>query len=228
MVTARLVSNGVGIGEHVNVLAQRLTIAGLFLFFIGTGEFSQFVMRSSEALLSQSSGVASVNVVALFDQLVATTLSLYTGELFNLGQEIAALFAFVIGMAIVANIVVAYIEVYVAFSAGVIALAFGALTNTRHFAISYLKRCAGRIFRLFTALLIGALAIRLLQIELDGEGSIFALVGALITLLAIMRKLPSAVEQSIFGKSGITRADDIGAKTAKTPLSLARLLGAPV
>ena len=168
---------------------------------------------------------ASVNVIALFDLLFAYTIELWTKTYWNLAQEMAALVAFLIGIGIVALIIVAYIEVYIAFSAALIALAFGAFSRSRQIAVTYLKRCVSRVFRLFTALVIGVVATRLLQSEVEGAGQPFMLIGLLVILLVAMRSVPGAVEQSIFRVSSITADDQLSSKVRGSPLALSRFIG---
>lgn len=224
-VTAQMVVGGMGIGALTKTLATRLTFAGLFLFLLNSVGFAALVTQSAEALLMESEPNASVNVIALFDLLFAYTIELWTKTYWNLAQEIAALVAFIIGIGIVALIIVAYIEVYIAFSAALIALAFGAFSRSRNIAVTYLKRCISRVFRLFTALVIGVVVTRLLQSEVEGAGSPFMLIGLLLILLLAMRHVPAAVEQSIFRVSSITADDQIGSKVRGSPLALSRFIG---
>lgn len=224
-VTANMVVGGMGIGALTKTLATRLAFAGLFLFLLNSVGFATLVTRSAEALLMQTEPNASVNVIALFDLLFAYTIELWTKTYWNLAQEMAALVAFLIGIGIVALIIVAYIEVYIAFSAALIALAFGAFSRSRQIAVTYLKRCVSRVFRLFTALVIGVVATRLLQSEVEGAGQPFMLIGLLVILLVAMRSVPAAVEQSIFRVSSITADDQIGSKVRSSPLALSRFIG---
>ena len=94
------------------------------------------------------------------------TFDLFGRSTIGIAEKFAAILVLIIGTMIIAMIVISYMEVYLSFGASFIALGFGGYSGTRHFAVNYLKRTVGRVFRLFTALFCGSIMSVLLGAEL--------------------------------------------------------------
>ena len=155
------------------------TKVGSCSVIINLGNYSDLVIRSADGLLEQTSSGASINIIDLFDRISEAAFRLLGSEWYGWGgidfdgiiSKVAAIPVFLLGITLVGLIIIGYIETYLAFSAAVVALAFGGFTGTRHIAISYLKRCVGRVLRLFTALLTGAMASVLITQDLGNDAS---------------------------------------------------------
>lgn len=226
--TAQAVSRGAGTGEYMSALLSRIVLGGVFLFIINLGNYSDLVIRTADGLLSQSTSGASINVVDLFDRVLAMTFDLYGRGTFNIADKFAAVMVLFLGVIIIGLIVLAYLEVYLAFGAAFIALGFGGFSGTRHLAINYMKRAVGRVFRLFTALFCGALLSVMLTKQLEtSSGDGILLVGILTILLFVILKVPSAVEQAVVGAVSISAAETLGSAVKGSPRNLARLGGLP-
>lgn len=226
--TAQYVGRGAGLGEYISALSFRIVLAGLFLFIINLGNYSDLVIRSADGLLDQTTSGASINVVDLFDNVLAASFELFGRSTFAIAEKFAAIMVLFLGAIIIGLILVAYMEVYLAFGAAFVALGFGGFSGTRHIAINYLKRSVGRVFRLFTALFCGALLSVLLAAEFEtGEGDGMLLVGIMTILLFVILKVPSAVEQAVVGTVSISTAETFGSAIKGTPRNLARLGGLP-
>ena len=225
--TARQVVDGVGIGKLFSALAARTAVAGAFLFLINLGNFSDLIIRSSDALLMETSEDASINVIDLFNRLLGTTFELFGRSSFALDEKFAALVILFLGTLIIGLIIMSYMEVYLAFGAGLIALGFGGFSKTQHIAVNYMKRAVGRVFRLFTALFCGALLSVLLIAELAPEdGDHMLLAGILVVLFFVILRVPSAVEQAVVGAVSISSAETLSAAIRGTPMKLIRSGGA--
>ena len=102
-------------------------------------------------------------------------------------------------------------EAYLSFAAAIVALAFAGFTGTRHIAVSYLKRCVGRVLRLFTALFTGAMASVLLTQDMDNNSSDpLILIGVLVVLVFVTLTVPTAVEQSVTGQTSTSAGQALG------------------
>ena len=221
--TARQVVDGVGIGKLFSALAARTVVAGAFLFLINLGNFSDLVIRSSDALLMETSEDASINVIDLFNRLLGTTFELFGRSTFAVDEKFAAVVILFLGTLIIGLIIMSYMEVYLAFGAGLVALGFGSFSKTQHIAVNYMKRAVGRVFRLFTALFCGALLSVLLIAELDPEdGDHMLLASIMVILVFVILRVPSAVEQAVVGSVSISSSETLSAAIRGTPMKLIR------
>jgi hypothetical protein len=225
--TARQVIDGVGIGKLFSALAARTVVAGAFLFLINLGNFSDLVIRSSDALLMETSENASINIIDLFKRLLGTAFELFGRSTFALDEKFAAIAILFLGTLIIGLIIMSYMEVYLAFGAGLVALGFGGFSKTQHIAVNYMKRAVGRVFRLFTALFCGALLSVLLIAELDPEdGDHMLLAGMMVVLIFVILRVPSAVEQAVVGSVSISSSETLSAAIRGAPMKLMRGGGA--
>ncbi|WP_419739476.1 type IV secretion system protein [Ruegeria sp.] len=201
LTTARQISDGDGLRVYITTLLQRITIAALFVFLITLSTYSDLVIASAEALLNVATTGASIDVVDLFDSLIAMVLELFGRSWWDIPDKIAAIVILLVGALLLAVIITAYIEVYIAFAAAIIALGFAGWTRTRHIAIRYLRTAASRTLSLFCALFCGAVMSRLLSFDLEREtGSPLILAGSLIILTMLVTSVPDALEQAMTGR----------------------------
>ncbi len=226
--TALLVVNGAGIKEYLSALAFRIALGGAFMFIINLGNYSDLVIRSADGLLGQTTSDASINIIDLFDRVLAMSFDLFGRSTFGIVEKIAALLVLFIGTIIIALIIMSYMEVYLAFGAAIVVLGLGGFSQTRHIAINYMKRCIGRVFRLFTALFCGAVMSTLLTAELStAQGDAMLLVGVLVILLYVILHVPSSVEQAVLGSISISASETLGQTVKGGPRSLAQKGGLP-
>jgi len=228
MTTMLLVIRGTSFKEYLSALILRVVLAGVFLFIINLGSYSDLVIRSADGLLDQSSSGATINIVELFDRILAMTFDLFGRSTIGIAEKFASILVLIVGTMIIAMIVMSYMEVYLSFGAAFIALGFGGYSGTRHLAINYLKRVVGRVFRLFTALFCGAIMSVLLGAELEpSQGDAMLLVGVLVILFYIILQVPSAVEQAVVGTVSISAAETLGRSVQNAPRHLAQKGGLP-
>ena len=200
--TALLVSRGAGTATYISTLARRIALAGVFLFLIGLGDYGDLVIRSAEALLNISMDGASINVVDLYDRLMVTVFELFGRSWFSPGDKLAAFVILITGSMLLGLIVTAYIEVYVAFAAALVALGFAGWSGTRDIATRYLKYAAAKVVSLLVALICGVLISQLATFELIEErGSAIQLAGMLAILGLIMLTAPAAIEKAMTGRA---------------------------
>ena len=210
--TARQVSEGADIVTYLSTLTRRVALASIFLFLINLSDYSDLVIRSAEALLGITMQGASIKVSDLFDQILSLAFELFGRTWYNLADKLAAFVILIVGAMLIGLIVTAYIEVYIAFAAAVIALGFAGWSGTREIAVSYLKKAAVKVISLFTALFCGALISQLVTLELNEEsGGPVLLAGLLIILAMIMIRAPAAMEQAMTGKPGKSAAGRLAA-----------------
>ncbi len=201
--TARQVSEGAGTATYLSTLARRVALASIFLFLIDLGDYGDLIIRSAEALLGIAMEDASINVIDLYDQLMSLVFELLGRTWYSLGDKLAAFVILVVGSMLIGLIVIAYIEVYVAFAAAIIALGFAGWSGTRNIAVRYLKRAAAKVMGLFTALFCGVLISRLVTLQFTEEsGSAILLAGLLAVLGLVMITLPATMEHAMTGKAG--------------------------
>ena len=228
MTTMLLVIRGTSFKEYLSALILRVVLAGVFLFIINLGSYSDLVIRSADGLLDQTSSGATINIVELFDRILAMTFDLFGRSTIGIAEKFASILVLIVGTMIIAMIVMSYMEVYLSFGAAFIALGFGGYSGTRHLAINYLKRVVGRVFRLFTALFCGAIMSVLLGAELEpSQGDAMLLVGVLVILFYIILQVPSAVEQAVVGTVSISAAETLGRSVQNAPRNLAQKGGLP-
>jgi hypothetical protein len=226
--TAQQAARGAGLGEYISAVSFRIVLGSVFFFIINVGNYSDLVIRSADGLLDQSTSGASINVVDLFDSVLAMSFELFGLSTFGIAEKFAGIMVLFLGAIIIGLILMSYMEVYLAFGAAFVALGFGGFSGTRHIAINYMKRAVGRVFRLFTALFCGALLSVLLNAEFEtAQGDPMLLVGIMTILVFVILKVPSAVEQAVVGTVSISVAETLGSAIKGTPRNLARLGGVP-
>ncbi len=223
--TAQCVARGAGTAEYLRELGFRVVLGGAFLFIINIGNYSDLVIRSADGLLAQTSQSASINVIDLFDRVLATTFELWGRSTFNIVDKFVAFVVIILGTLIIGLIIISYMEVYLAFGAAVVALGFGGFSGTRFIAISYLKRAVGRLFRLFTALFCGALMSILLTSELESQSDAMLLTAMLLIIAIVIFKVPAAVEQTVIGSASLSTSERLISGISNKPIHLAQMAG---
>ena len=121
----------------------------------------------------------------------------------------------IMGAVIVGLMILTYIEIYVIFTVGILALGFGAWSTTQQFATNFLFAAVGKIFKLFVMILVATL----ISVQLNAFGPLegfedgIIAIGVSLIFVMIMSTVPGAVEQMI---SGIPSASSDGAVAGAT------------
>lgn len=198
-------------GKLMSVFFKRIVIAGFFLAIVdgiptnsGQIGFGTFIINSAEALTNESVGTASIKPSDLFWQMLNSGGEIYANSS-GLGGTVTAAIVWVLmsimGAVVVGLMIVTYIEIYVIFTVGILALGFGAWSVTEQFATNFLFSAVGKTLKLFTMILMGSVIA--LQIEAFGTLTEFEdgliVVGIVIIFIMLMSSVPQAVEQIISG-----------------------------
>ena len=211
MTTARQVGQGAGLQTYLTTLFQRIAIAATFIFLINLSNYSDLVIASAEALLDISTSGASIDVIDLFDGLMTLINDLFGRSWWSIPDKLAAIVILFVGAILIGVIVTAYIEVYIAFAAAIIALGFAGWSGTRYIAIRYLKYAAIKTMYLFSALFCGALMSSLVNFDLDqNTGNPVFLAGILLILTMLITSIPEAVEQTMTGRTSSSASSSVG------------------
>ena len=190
---------------------KRIVVAGFFLAIIdgiptasGNVGIGTFIIQSAEALVSESNKTASLKPSDLFWQMLHAGRDIYdrsSGITSIVTAAIVWILMAVIGAIIVGLMIVTYIEIYVIFTVGILALGFGVWTVTEQFAKNFLFSAVGKILKLFTMILMASIVAFSIQsfgnISTFEEGLIT--IGILIIFAMLMSSVPQAVEQIISG-----------------------------
>ena len=216
----QIVMTGGDFGRLMSEVFQRVVIAGLFLLLIdgipapgGTIGIAKFIIISAEAL-SDSTIESSIKPSEVFGDIYRAGAQLYdntSGFRASLGAALVWLALVFLGASIAGTMLVAYIEIYMAFTIGILTLGFGAWKQTSGIARNFLFSAAGRIFKLFAVLLIVAV-IRLQLEALEGlagfeEGMV--LIGLLVIFNMILGTVPAEIERIVAGAAGASAADKV-------------------
>ena len=211
MTTARQVAQGAGLQTYLSTLFQRIAIAATFIFLINLSNYSDLVIASAEALLDISTTGASIDVIDLFDGLLALVYDLFGRSWWSIPDKLASIVILFVGAILIGVIVTAYIEVYISFAAAIIALGFAGWTGTRYIAIRYLKFAAIKTMYLFSALFCGALMSSLVSFDLDNNtGNPVFLAGILVILSILITSIPEAIEQAMTGRTSSSASASVG------------------
>lgn len=212
----KTVMEGDDFGQLMGVFFKRVVIAGFFLAIIdgiptGSGNvgIATFVIQSAEALVGTTTAGASVKPSDLFWQMFSSGSSIYENSS-GVGGVISASIVWVllsvIGAVVVGLIIVTYIEIYVVFTVGILALGFGVWSVTQQFATNFLFSAVGKILKLFTMILMASVIS--LSIQAFGTLSTFEdgliTIGIVLIFAMLMSSVPSAVEQIISGIPGVS------------------------
>jgi type IV secretion system protein TrbL len=212
----KIVVKGSDLGEIFAALAQRILIAGFYLFLMdslpGLGGMNGLVGASAEALAGLGSGGQAIKPSDILGQSLATASSIY-GASSGIAETIAAA---IIGIVIViltaitiAMIVVAYVEIHVVFGLGIVALGFGGFSGTDGIARGYLMAGIAKTLKLFAMLVLSSIFGAVFQtlgfglLASDGAGDFmtqsFTLVAAAAVMMMVVLTVPPALEQAVAG-----------------------------
>lgn len=209
----KTVMEGDDFGKLMGVFFKRILIAGFFLAIVdgiptGSGQvgFGSFVIQSAEALTNHSLGTVSIKPSDLFWEMFSSGQSIYsnsTGVTGSIAAVIVWLLLVMLGAVIVGLMIVAYIEIYVIFTVGILALGFGVWSVTDQFAKNFMFSAIGKTLKLFTMILMGSIIA--LQIKAFGSLSGFedglVTIGVVLIFALLMTTVPAAVEQIVSGMS---------------------------
>lgn len=216
----KIVMEGDDFGAIMGAFFKRILIAGFFLALVdgvptpsGNVGFGSFIIQSAEALTEQSTGQTSLKPSDVFFQMFNAGLNVFdtsTGVVGKIFGAIVWLIIIIMGAVIVGLMILTYIEIYVIFTVGILALGFGAWSTTQQFATNYLFAAVGKIFKLFVMILVATL----ISVQLNAFGPLEGVedgiiaIGVSLIFVMIMSTVPGAVEQMI---SGIPSASSDGA-----------------
>ena len=163
----KIVMEGDDFGAIMGAFFKRILIAGFFLALVdgvptpsGNVGFGSFIIQSAEALTEQSTGQTSFKPSDVFFQMFNAGLNVFTTSTGIAGKITGAivwLIIIIMGAVIVGLMILTYIEIYVIFTVGILALGFGAWSTTQQFATNFLFAAVGKIFKLFVMILVATL-----------------------------------------------------------------------
>lgn len=219
----KIVVKGSDLGEIFAALAQRILIAGFYLFLMdslpGLGGMNGLVGASAEALAGLGSGGQAIKPSDILGQSLATASSIY-GSASGFGETVAAAFSGIVIVVLtaitVAMIVVAYVEIHVVFGLGIVALGFGGFSGTDGIARGYLMAGIAKALKLFAMLVLSSIFGSVFQslgfgYAASGEGAgaweltgdfithSFTLVAAAAVMMMVVLTVPPALEQAVAG-----------------------------
>ncbi len=198
---------------------QRVALASIFLFIINLGDYGDLVIQSAEALLDVSMQDANLDVIDLYNRLMRLVFELLGRTWYSAADKVAAFAILIVGSMLLGLIVTAYIEVYIAFAAAIVALGFAGWSGTRDIVVRFLKYAAAKVMGLFVALFCGVLISQLVTLELNEEsGSAVLLTGLLAIPGLIMLTAPPAMEQAMTGRPGTSAASKMAGLIAGATL----------
>ena len=216
----KIIMQGDDFGALMGAFFKRILIAGFFLALVdgvptpaGNVGFGTFIIQSAEALTEQSTGQASLKPSDVFFQMYGAGTDILgnsNGIVGKIMGSVVWLILTLMGGVIVGLMVLAYIEIYFIFTAGILALGFGAWSTTQQFATNFLFSGVGKIFKLFVMILMGTIISAQLNAfgPLEGVEDGLIAIGVSLIFVMLMSTVPGAVEQMI---SGIPSASSDGA-----------------
>ena len=207
----KAVVEGNDLAKYLIIIFKRIVIAGFFLFLIdgiptfggGNIGISSFIIDSAEALAGNTLDKASMKPSQVFFDFYNFGFNSHkdTGWFGKIGGGLIWLIMVVIGAIITALLITAYIEIHIIFTIGILALGFGAWSQTQSFATTFIFSAVGKIFKLFTIILMGSLIQQFVQ-NMGSSGGFaegLMLIGTSVILVILMSTVPAAVEQVING-----------------------------
>ncbi len=108
-----------------------------------------------------------------------------------------------LGAIIAGMMLLAYVQVYIAFTAGIVTLGFGVWKQTSDIARNFFFAAGGKIFRLFTVLLIVAV----IRFQLFGMGGVASvedralMIGMCVIFIMVLATVPATVGSIVAGGS---------------------------
>jgi len=212
----KTVKAGDDFGQLMQIFFTRIVIAGFFLALIegiptGSGNvgIATFVIQSAEGLVDATESEASIKPSDLFWQMFESGQKIFDdskGFSGKIGGTIVWLLLCILGAVVVGLMIVTYIEIYVVFTVGILALGFGVWEVTAQFAKNFLFSAVGKIFKLFTMILMASV----ISLTIQAFGTLSSFEDGLITIgivlifAMLMTSVPQAVEQIISGIPAIS------------------------
>ena len=212
----KTVQAGDDFGQFMQIFFTRIVIAGLFLALIegiptGSGNvgIATFVIQSAEGLVGATTDGASIKPSSLFWQMFESGQKIYgasSGVSGTISAVIVWLLLCILGAVVVGLMIVTYIEIYVVFTVGILALGFGVWEMTEQFAKNFLFSAVAKIFKLFTMILMASV----ISLTIQAFGTLTSFEDGLITIgivlifAMLMTSVPQAVEQIISGIPAIS------------------------
>ncbi len=203
-------------GKLMSLFFKRIVVAGFFLAIVdgiptGSGQvgFGSFIIQSAEALTSSSVGASDVRPSDLFWQMLRAGKDIYDGSSGisgTIGSIIVWLLLVLLGAVIAGLMVVAYIEIYVIFTVGILSLGFGVWSVTEQFAKNFMFSAVGKILKLFTMILMASVV----TITIKDFGALtefedgLVTIGIVLIFAMLLTTVPTAVEQIISGIPGVS------------------------
>ena len=237
----RIVVTGAGLGELFATLLNRILIAGFYVFLMnnipGLGGMNGFVGQTAEALAGLAGTGQAITPGELMSQSFVTFGALYDASSGIAGAVVAGLIGVVLVILTamtVAMIVVAYVEVHIVFSLGVVALGFAGFSGTEDIARGFSRGALAKTLKLFAMLTLGSVMGTLFTTL--GYGAIGAsdeavmtsgltLVAAAVILFFVVLSVPSALEGVVMGIGGGSAAEGAGSATRGMAASAAGFAG---
>ena len=213
----RIVMEQGDIGQVLAALARRVVIAGFFLALIDgipwiggqSVGIADFILLSAEALLGEVNPGTVLEPGEIFAGMANTGTAIWnnsTGPSGTISAAFVWLTLVILGAIMAGLILLAYIEIYVVFTIGIITLGFGIWQPTQQIATNFLFRAVGKIFKLVATLFIGAV----IQIQLNAMAGLnsfpdgILIVGLCVILAMTLFVIPNSIEGLISGSSGST------------------------
>ena len=200
-------------GRLMSTFFRRIIIAGFFLFLMegiptpnGNVGIATFVLMSAEALAGVTID-ASLKPGEVWNDMHRAGWNIYDNTS-GIGRSMIAALVWVItsflGAIIAGLMMLAYIEIYVVFTVGVLTLGFGVWKQTEAWARNFLFGAVGKIFKVFTLLLI----VSVVRLQQENMGQIteiedgLLLIGMTLIFIMIVARVPGTVEAMISGTPG--------------------------
>ena len=208
-----IVMRGGNIGRLLSALFRRIVIAGFFLFLIdgipmadGTVGIATFITRVAEGL-GNATIESSIKPSEVFGNIYDAGAQIYYATS-GIGRKLSAglvwLVLMFLGGIIAGLMLLAYIQIYIVFTIGIVTLAFGAWRQTEGIARNFLFSALGKSFKLFALLLIVAVIRLQLQnmarIESFEDGLL--MIGLLVIFVMVLISVPGQVEAMVSSPPG--------------------------
>ena len=210
-----LALQGADLKEFAAELVRRVLFIGFFLSLLTYGHnWANTIvdsLRLTAASASQAAGASSgMSPAVIFDIGIKMAINLAQAySIFDpggaLGLAIAALIITIVFALIAAFMVLAYVEMYIVLTAGMILLGLGGSRWTKDFAVKYLTYAFSVGMKLFILQLLLGIGEGLFtdwtqQFGSD-QGQVFLVLGGSIVMLALVKSVPDLVQSLITGIS---------------------------
>jgi P-type conjugative transfer protein TrbL len=214
----QMVATGSDLGSMLYALLKRIIIVGFYFWATSAipsnGGLDDFVAKTA-AYLTQTAagGGAPITAGSFLKAGIAQGMALVVAAGWSFQVFIAAfaaVFIVICCAAIGAALIVTYVEIHFLFSLAIVALGFGAWTQTEQFARNYLMGAVGKTFKLFGILMVGNVFTQIFNtVGLGAAGATvnnpaesgLLLAGITFVMVVIAFVLPSALEHLVTGGS---------------------------